>query len=78
MHKSLPALRQRNLARFPSSRERAAILVERAMDDDGCLLVVTPNREYGWLHCTFNDALRCAREIGPGYGVTIVSSGIAP
>jgi hypothetical protein len=57
---------------FPSSRA-FAVRVEREASDLGWL-VLTHDREHGWLHGDFGTALSDARELAGGYGVAAVSS----
>jgi hypothetical protein len=59
---------------FPSSRSRQwrdVVRVEREIDGDGWLALKDC---YGWAHGSFTNALRDAREIAAGYGVSVISS----
>jgi methylthioribose-1-phosphate isomerase len=57
---------------FPSSAA-FAIRVVRALDDEGCWLVLTHCRA-GWLHADFGAALHDAGIIAAGFGVAVRSS----
>jgi len=60
------------ILKFPV-RGPFAVRVERETNDVGWL-VRTHDREYGWLHGSFNDALYDAGVIAEGYGVGVTSS----
>jgi hypothetical protein len=57
---------------FPYER-RFAVRVEREANDLGWL-THTHDREYGWLHPSFDAAICDGREIARGFGVALVSS----
>jgi hypothetical protein len=57
---------------FPYER-RFAIRVERETNDLGWL-IVTNDREHGWLHGDFNAAIHDAREVAATYDVAVQSS----
>jgi hypothetical protein len=54
-------------------RGRFDIRVEREADSEGWL-VLTRDRQHGWLHGDFDGAQQDAGAIARGYGVAVVSS----
>lgn len=60
------------LLSFPSSRA-LAIRVQREADSPAWL-VMTDDREHGWLHGDFHAALSEAAELAAGYDVCVQSS----
>jgi len=61
------------ILKFPLGGRRFDIRVEREISG-AAWLVRTHDREWGWLHGSFDSAQQDASDIARGYGVAVVSS----